>query len=126
MKQVGMGAEHMAKPSVGSNMDHSNIGEQCPWSSEGEGTEREAEAQEPGRGHTVPGLPSPAESIAKDDPGPRGQPMSLRDCLGKASQVHHNPLCRVMSESQPGLAGSTSGTHKGLGRAEPGLCQLVI
>ena len=56
-----MGAEHMAKPSVGSNMDHSNIGEPCPWSSEGEGTEREAEAQEPGRGHTVPGLPSPAE-----------------------------------------------------------------
>lgn len=71
------------------------------------------------------GLPSSAEPI-KDDPGPRGQPMSLKDGPGKASQVHHDPLCRVMSESQPDLAGSVSGTHKGLGRAEPGLCQVVI
>lgn len=41
-------------------------------------------------------MPSPAESIAKDDPGPGGQPMSLRDGLGRLSQVHQ-PLCRVMS-----------------------------
>jgi len=40
--------------------------------------------------------------------------------------VEGDPLCRAMSESQPDLAGSVSGTHKGLGRAEPGLCQVVI
>ena len=72
------------------------------------------------------GLPSLAEPIAKDDAGPRGQPMSLREGPGKASQVRHDPLCWVMSEFQPGLAGLASGTHKGLGRAEPGLCQVVV
>ena len=67
VKQVGMGAEHMAKQRQQQVQSpwwdatwtiQTQRGEQCPWSSEGEGRERETEAQEPGRGQTLPGMPS--------------------------------------------------------------------